>query len=87
MQKSHQKSQFPHFLRKWSESIRTALPSNFLNLEQALFLSTFIFVAEKLRKKRIFRSYFIQFLRRNTNRNYGLFIRFHFILNNLYSFS
>jgi len=25
MQKSYQKSQFPHFLRKWSESIRTAL--------------------------------------------------------------
>ena len=44
MQKSHKKSQFPHFLRKWSELIRTALLSNFLNSKQALFLSTFIFV-------------------------------------------
>jgi hypothetical protein len=26
MQKSYQKSQFPHFLRKWSEQVRTPLP-------------------------------------------------------------
>ena len=50
MQKSYQKSHFPHFLRKWSESIRTTLLSKFLSLKQAFFLSTFIFVAEKLRK-------------------------------------
>ncbi len=37
MQESHKKSHFPHFLRKWSESIRTALPSNFLNLKQAYY--------------------------------------------------
>ncbi len=52
MQTLHKKSSFPNFLRKCSESIRTTSPSNFLNLKQALFLSTFIFVAEKLRKKR-----------------------------------
>ena len=87
MQKSYQKSHFPHFLRKWSESVRTTLLSKFLSPKQAFFLSTFLFIAEKLRKKRIFRSYFVQFLRRNANRNYGLIIRFPFILNNLYSFS
>ena len=83
MQKSHQKSHFPHFLRKWSESIRTTLPSNFLNPKQALFLSTFIFVAEKLRKKRKVCLSVSQFTWRNPNWNNGLTILFPFIPNNL----
>ena len=44
MQKSYQKSQFPHFLRKWSESIRTTLLPIFLGPKQAFFLSTFLFI-------------------------------------------
>ena len=83
MQKSYQKSHFPHFLRKWSESIRTALPSNFLNPKEALFLSTFIFVAEKLRKKRKVCLLFSQFTWRNPNWNNGLTILFPFIPKNL----
>ncbi len=50
MLQSYQKPHFPHFLRKWSESIRTILLSNLEDLKLGLFLSTFIFVAEKLRK-------------------------------------
>jgi hypothetical protein len=83
MLKSHQKSRFPHFLRKWSEQVRTPLLSNFLNPRQPLFLSTFIFVAEKLRKKRKVCLSFLQFTCRNPNWNNGLTILFPFIPNNL----
>ncbi len=47
MQKSYKKSHFPHFLRKWSESIRATLLSSFEDLKSGLFLSTFILIAEK----------------------------------------
>lgn len=47
MQKSYQKPHFLHFLRKWSESVRTTLLSIFLDHKQAFFLSTFLFIAEK----------------------------------------
>ncbi len=80
---SYQKSHFPHFLRKWSEQVRTPLPSNFLNPKQASFLSTFIFVAEKLRKKRKVCLSFSQFTWRNPNWNNGLTILFPFIPKNL----
>ncbi len=83
MQESYQKSHFPHFLRNWSESIRTTLPSNLLNPKQPLFLSTFIFVAEKLRKKRKVCLSFLQFIWGNPNWNNGLTILFPFIPNNL----
>jgi hypothetical protein len=83
MQKSYQKSHFPHFLRKWSESIRTALLLNFPAPKQALFLSTFVFVAEKLRKKRKVCLSFPPFTWRNPNRNNGLTILFPLIPNNL----
>jgi len=74
--KSYQKSQFPHFLRNWSEQVRTALLSHFLSPKQAFFLSTFIFVAEKLRKKRKVCLSFSQFTWRNPNWNKGLTILF-----------
>ena len=83
MLKSYQKSHFPHFLRKWSEQVSATLPSNFLNPKQALFLSTFIFVAEKLRKKRKVCLSFSQFTWRNPIRNNGLSILFPFIPKNL----
>jgi|GEM_PF-2238388 len=83
MQKSHQKSQFPHFLRKWSESIRTTLLSNLENLKLGLFLSTFIFVAEKLRKISKVCLSLSKFTWGNPNWNNGLTILFPFIPNNL----
>ena len=46
------KSPFTHFLRKWSESIRTILLFYLEDLKPSLFLSIFIFIAEKLRKMR-----------------------------------
>lgn len=83
MQKSCQKSQFPHFLRKWSESIRTTLPSNLEDLKLGLFLSTFIFVAEKLRKISKVCLSLSQFTWRNPNWNNGLPILFPYIQKNL----
>jgi hypothetical protein len=83
MQIYRKKSPFTHFLRKWSESIRTALPSNLLNPKQALFLSTFIFVAEKLRKKRKVCLSFPKFTWENPDWNNGLSILFPFIPKNL----
>lgn len=83
MQHFYKKSPFTHFLRKWSESIRTTLLSNFLSSKQALFLSTFIFVAEKLRKKRKVCLSFSQFTWGNPHWNYGLTILFPFIPKNL----
>jgi hypothetical protein len=83
MLKSYQKSLFPHFLRKWSESIRITLPFNFLNLEQPLFLSTFIFVAEKLRKISKVCLSVSQFTWGNPIWNNGLAILFPFIPKNL----
>ncbi len=83
MQKSYQKSHFPHFLRKWSESIRTALLFNLEDLKPGLFLSTFIFVAEKLRKISKVCLPLSQFTWRNPNRNNGLMILFPFIPKNL----
>lgn len=83
MQKSYQKFHFPHFLRKWSESIRTPLPSNLEDLKPGLFLSTFIFVAEKMRKISKVCLSLSQFIWRNPNRNNGLTIPFPFIPKNL----
>lgn len=83
MLKSYQKSHFPHFLRKWSEQVRTPLLSNCLNPKQAFFLSTFIFVAEKLRKKRKVCLSVSQFTWRNPIWNNGLTILFTFIPKNL----
>jgi hypothetical protein len=83
MQKSYQKSQFPHFSRKWSESIRTTLLSNLEDLKAGLFLSTFIFVAEKMRKINKVCLSLSQFTWRNPNRNNGLTILFPLIQNNL----
>lgn len=83
MQKSHQKSQFPHFLRKWSESVRTTLPPNFLSPREPLFLSTFIFVAEKLRKISKVCLSLSQFTWGNPNWNNGLPILFPLIPKNL----
>lgn len=76
MQQSYKKSHFPHFLRKWSESIRTSLPSNFQGLKSSLFLSTFILIAENLRKSHIFSLPFVQLLSKNTHWNNGLIILF-----------
>ncbi len=76
MLKSHQKSHFPHFLRKWSESVRTTLPSNLEDLKSGLSLSTFIFVAEKLRKISKVCLSLSQFTWGNPNRNNGLSILF-----------
>ena len=50
MQEFHKKSRFPHFLRKWSEQVRTILLFNLEDPKPDLFLSTFIFVVEKMRK-------------------------------------
>jgi hypothetical protein len=83
MLKSYQKSQFPQFLRKWSELIRTTLLFNFEDLKPSLFLSTFIFVAEKLRKISKVCLSLSQFTWRNPNRNNGLAILFPFIPKNL----
>ncbi len=83
MQKSYKKSHFPHFLRKWSESIRATLLSSFEDLKSGLFLSTFIFVAEKMRKISKVCLSLSQFTWRNPNRNNGLTILFPFIPNNL----
>jgi len=83
MLKSYQKSHFPHFLRKWSESIRTTLLSNCLNPKQAFSLSTFIFVAEKLRKISKVCLSVSQFTWGNPIWNNGLAILFPFIPKNL----
>ncbi len=42
--------QFTHFLRNWSESIRTIALYSYLDSKQPIFLSTFISNAEKVRK-------------------------------------
>jgi hypothetical protein len=60
----------PH-LGKWSESIRTILLLNYINPKQAFSLLTFIFVAEKLRKKRKVCLSFLQFTWGNPNWNNG----------------
>ncbi len=83
MQKSYQKSQFPHFLRKWSEQVRTILLSSLEDPKPDLFLSTFIFVAEKMRKISKVCLSLSQFTWRNPNRNNGLSILFPFIPKNL----
>lgn len=70
---------FSHFLRNWSESIRTILLLAFLGSKQGLFLSTFIFIAENLRKNGIFSLLLAQFLSENTSWNKGLIILFPFI--------
>lgn len=80
MQHFHKKSPFTQFLRKWSESIRTTLLSNLEDLKPGLSLSTFILIAEKLRKKRIFSLLSLQFLSENPSWNKGLIILFPFIL-------
>ena len=82
MQQSYKNPPFPHFLRKWPESIRTILLLIILG-EQVLFLSTFIFVAEKLRKKRKVCLSFSQFTWENPIWNNGLTILFPFIPKNL----
>ncbi len=79
MQQSYKKSPFTHFLRKWSESIRTILLLTFLGSKQVLFLSTFFFVAEKLRKKCKVCLSFPQFAWENSHWNNGLTILFPFI--------
>ena len=83
MLKSHQQSHFPHFLRKWSESVRTTLLPKFLSPKQPLFLSTFIFVAKKLRKISKVCLSLSQFTWRNSIWNNGLAILFPFIPKNL----
>jgi hypothetical protein len=83
MFKSHKKPHFPHFLRKWSESVRTTMLSSFEALKSGLSLSTFIFIAEKLRKNRKVCLLFPKFNWENENRNIGLLILFLLIPNNL----
>lgn len=83
MLQSHKKSRFPHFLRKWSESMRTALLFDLADLKLGLCLSTFIFVAEKMRKISKVCLSLSQFTWRNPNRNNGLSILFPFIPKNL----
>ena len=79
MQQFYKKSHFSHFLRKWSESIRTSLLSNLEDLKLGLFLSTFILIAENLRKNRTFSLLSVQFLSENPHWNNGLIILFPFI--------
>ena len=79
MQHFYKKSPFTRFLRKWPESIRTILLSNLEDLKLGLYLSTFILIAENLRKNRTFSLSFVQFLSRNSHWNNGLIILFPFI--------
>lgn len=76
MQHFYKKSPFTQFLRKWPELIRTIL---LCGLKLPLFLSTFILIAENLRKNRIFSLTSVQFLSRNFDWNNGLIILFPFI--------
>ena len=83
MQKTAQKPNFPHFLRKCSESIRIALQFNISGSNQAIFLSNFILSAEKMRKTCWFLLVCVRFSCEKYKKNNGLTIRFSFIPNYL----
>jgi len=83
MKKTFYTPKFPHFLRNWSESIRTIALDSYLDSKHPIFLSTFISNAEKVRKIAYFYDVAHKFPSKTCHKSNGLQILFPFIPNNL----